>query len=136
MSNHHLAKPAQFLVEPSMRLKYALVAAHGLALSACLISALPWPGKILLGLVLPVHLYLAVREIDARHDAIRFHDGSGLHVNDEPVQLLPSTVVTPFAIWLHFQPQGTRKKTLLIVNDAMPEHEFRQLIVKLKISAT
>jgi len=136
VSNHHPVTSAQFLVEPSKRLKYALVAAHGLALSACLISALPWPGKTLLGLILSVHLYLDVREIDARHDAIRCHEGSGLHINDEPVLVLPSTVVTPLAIWLHFQPQGTRKKTLLIVNDAMPEHEFRQLIVKLKISAT
>lgn len=125
-----------FSVAPSLRLHYALVAAHGLALSTCLISALPWPGKLLLGLALPVHLYFAVRNSVVRQATIRYHDASGWNINDESVRILTSTVVTPFAIWLHFQPQGARKQALLIVNDAMPEHDFRQLIVKLKLSAT
>jgi hypothetical protein len=126
----------QFSIEPSRHLKYALYAGHGLALSACLISALPWPGKLLLSLALPVHLYFALRNVDRQHDTIRYQDGTGWNINDDPVLILPSTVVTPFAIWLHFRGQPARKKALLIMKDAMPDTEFRRLIVKLKISAT
>jgi len=126
--------PVLFAVAPSLRLQYALIAAHGLALCACLISALPWPGKLLPGLALLIHLGFAVRDVNHRHDAIRYHAASGWNINDEAVLILPSTVVTPFAIWLRFKPEGARKRAILIVNDALPEHEFRRLIVKLKIS--
>ena len=136
VSNPHSVPPAQFCVAPSMRLKYALIAAHALALIACLVSALPWLGKVLLVLALPAHLYLAVREVGLQHDTIRYHDASGWNINDEPVLVLPSTVLTTFAVWLHFKSQGARRKALLIVNDTMPEHDFRRLVVKLKISAT
>jgi len=118
-----------------MRLKYALVTAHALALGACLSSALPWPGKLLLGLALPIHLHFAVRKADRRHDTIRYHEAAGWNINDEAVRILPSTVVTPFAIWLHYQAPSARRQALLIVNDALPEPEFRRLLVKLKISA-
>ena len=125
-----------FSVTPSTRLKHVLIAAHGLALIACLISALPWLGKILLAMALPAHLYFGVSEICRQHETIRYHDGSGWSINDESVLILPSTVVTPFAIWLHFKPPGARKKAMLIVSDTMPDQDFRQFIVKLKISAT
>jgi len=128
-------QPVLFAVAPSLRLQYALIAAHGLALGACLSNALPWPGKLLLGLALLIHLGFAVRDVNHRRDAIRYHAASGWNINDEAVLILPSTVVTPFAVWLHFKPEGARKKAILIVNDALPEHEFRRLIVKLKISA-
>jgi hypothetical protein len=133
---HPSFHPAQFSVGPSRRLKYALLAAHGLALSACLISALPWPGKLLLSLALPAHLYFAVRHIGRHLVAIRYSEGAGWHLAEEQVIILPSTVLTPFAIWLHFKPPSARKKALLIVKDAMSDGEFRRLTVKLKISAT
>jgi hypothetical protein len=137
VSHHpHIIQPAQFSVGSSLHLKYALLAGHGLALSACLISALTWPGKLLLSLALPVHLYFAVRNVDRQQVTIRYLEGSGWNINGEPVLMLPSTVVTPFAVWLHFKPELARKNALLIVKDAMPDPEFRQLIVKLKISAT
>lgn len=134
--SHPTVHPAQFSVGSSRRLKYALLAGHGLALIACLISALPWPGKLLLSLALPVHLFFAARNVDRQHVTIRYQEGSGWNIDDEQVTILPSTVLTPFAIWLHFKPQSARKKALLIVKDAMSESEFRRLIVKLKISAT
>jgi hypothetical protein len=116
-------------------LQYALLAGHGLAMLACLISALPWPGKLLLALALPVHFYFAARNADRCQIAIGYLEGAGWLIDDEPVAILPSSVLTPFAIWLHYQPHSARKKALLIVKDAMPDAEFRRLIVKLKISA-
>jgi hypothetical protein len=133
---HYSPGGDRFSVGPSRRLKFALLAAYGLALSACLISALPWPGKLLLSLALPVHLYFAVKTVDRRHVEIRYTEGTGWHLAEEQVSILPSTVLTPFAIWLHFKPQAGRKKAVLIVKDALSESEFRRLTVKLKISAT
>lgn len=135
MSSHHFIHPAQFSVGPSRYLKQALLAGHGLALTACLLSGLPWPGKLLLILALPVHLYFAVKDADRQSVLIRYLEGSGWQIDDEPVTVLPSTVLTPFAIWLHFKPQPARRRAFLIVKDAMPEAEFRRLTVKLKISA-
>lgn len=135
MSHHHAIYPARFSVGPSRRLQYALLAVHGLAMFACLISALPWPGKLLLTLALPVHFYFAARNADFRQAAIGYLESAGWVIDDEPVAILPSSVLTPFAIWLHYQPHSARKKALLIVKDAMPDAEFRLLTVKLKISA-
>jgi hypothetical protein len=135
LSHHHALHPARFSVGPSRRLKYALLAGHGLAMVACLISALPWPGKFLLCLMLPVHFYFASNNAGRRQVAIGYLESAGWVIDDEPVAILPSTVLTPFAIWLHYQPQSARKKALLIVKDAMPAAEFRRLTVKLKISA-
>lgn len=134
---HHSVYPARFSVGPSRRLKYALLAVHGLALTACLTSAFPWPGKLLLSLALPVYLFFTVRNIDRHPVAIRYTEGMGWNIAGEQATILPSTVLTPFAIWLHFKPQLARKKkALLIVKDAMADSEFRRLTVKLKISAT
>lgn len=135
MSSHHFIYHAQFSVGSSRYLKQALLAGHGLALMACLLSALLWPGKLLLSLALPVHLYFTVKNADRQSVMIRYLEGSGWNIDGEPVIILPSTVLTPFAIWLHFKPQPARKRAFLIIKDAMPEAEFRRLIVKLKISA-
>ncbi|MGJ0483824.1 MAG: protein YgfX [Methylomicrobium sp.] len=135
MSSHHFVHPAQFSVGASRYLKQALLVGHGLALIACLLSVLPWPGKLLLSLALPAHLYFAVKNADRQHVTIRYLEGSGWHIDDKQVMILPSTVLTPFAVWLHFTSQSARKRGLLIVKDTMPDAEFRQLIVKLKISA-
>lgn len=135
MPHHHALHPARFSVGPSRRLQYALLAGHSLALAACLISALPWAAKLLLALALSVHFYFGERNADRRQVAIGYLEGSGWVIDDERVAILPSSVLTPFAIWLHYQPQSARKKALLIVKDAMPDAEFRRLTVKLKISA-
>jgi hypothetical protein len=134
--SHPSVHPAQFSVGSSRRLKYALLAGHGLALTACLISALPWPGKLLLGLALPCHLFFAARNVDRQQVTICYREGSGWNIDAEQVTILSSTVLTPFAVWLHFKPELARKNALLIMKDAMPDTEFRRLIVKLKISAT
>jgi hypothetical protein len=135
LSSHHALHPVWFTVGPSRRLQYVLSVGHGLAMIGCLISALPWLGKLLLSLALPVHFYFAARHAGRHQVAIGYLEGSGWVIDDEPVVILPSSVLTPFAIWLHFKPQSARKKALLIVKDAMPDSEFRRLTVKLKISA-
>jgi hypothetical protein len=78
---HYSPGGDRFSVGPSRRLKYALLAAYGLALSACLISALPWPGKLLLSLALPVHLYFAVKTVDRRPVEFRYTEGTGWHLD-------------------------------------------------------
>lgn len=128
------ASPTEFILAPSRCLCHALIAAHAIALLAGLFSALPGAGKLLLVLVICAHLAFAVRRIAARRDTLRWLDASGWRVNEQAARILPSTVLTPYAIWLHFKPQGARKQALLIVSDALPAAEFRRLIVKLKTS--
>lgn len=128
--------PTEFIIAPSQRLRQALIAAHAVALLAGLFSALPGFGKLLLVLAVCAHLVFAVRRAAVRRDTLRCLDASGWRVNEQAVLILPSTVLTPYAIWLHFKPEGARKQALLIVSDALPTAEFRRLTVKLKTSAS
>lgn len=136
VSTGYYVPPVEFSLEPSGRLKIALITAHGLALSAAGISAAPLVVKFLLAVVISVHLFVAINKHWKQHHLIRYSTESGWEVDDEAVTIIASTVVTPFAIWLHYKSLTARKKALLIVHDAMPDPEFRQLIVKLKISGT
>jgi toxin CptA len=57
------------------------------------------------------------------------------------IQILPSTVMTKWAVFLHFtdHPKNQfwpRKKSLLILSDSLNEENYRQLVVRLKTSFT
>lgn len=63
------------------------------------------------------------------------------HLNDhfDFIEILPSTVLTPFVVFLHYkikhndQPKQ-KTKAVMILKDAMNNDDFRQLRVELKIS--
>jgi len=50
------------------------------------------------------------------------------------MDILPSTVISPYFIVLHFKQQQMPKQTLFILKDALVDDEFRKLVVQLKIS--
>jgi len=50
------------------------------------------------------------------------------------MQVMPSTVLTPYFLILHFQPHNHSKRTILICRDALIDDEYRKLLVILKIS--
>ena len=135
MSGNRFAPPVQFSLEPSRRLCIALVVAHGLALSAAWLSAVMLPVKAILGLVIPVHLFFVLKRQSNTHHLIRYCSESGWDIDGEAVSIMPSTVLTPFAVWLHYKYHDSGSKALLILHDAMSETDFRRLIVKLKISS-
>ena len=135
MNGNRFAPPVQFSLEPSRRLNIALIAAHGLALSAAWLSAVMLPVKTVLGLVIPVHLFFVLKRQSNTHHLICYCSESGWDIDGESVSIMPSTVLTPFAVWLHYKDPNSGKKALLILHDAMSETDFRRLIVKLKISS-
>lgn len=50
------------------------------------------------------------------------------------IEILPSTVVSTVAIFLHYKTEKIPKQSLLIFSDALAKDDYRQLIVRLKIT--
>lgn len=69
--------------------------------------------------------------------AIKFTNDSGWQLGNRdnycPIQLLSSSVVTTMLIILHYKSRSRKKKTMLIVKDALSDENFRALTVALKL---
>jgi len=128
---------APLLVElrPSRRLKQVLAVMHLLALASSIANALPIIVKLALVIGIGLHFYLALTRLKSEQYAIRHSEASGWEIasgNDfKPIQIRNSTVLTLFAIFLHFD-KNAHKQSVLIVNDALNEDDYRRLIVRLK----
>ena len=133
-------------IKPSRRLKKTVIFIHTLALGASVANALALAIKIGLVTLICGHCWLTVRRLNAEHYTIKHTDASGWQVSEgndfASVEILKSTVITTFALFLHFkycsQAQSwtaSHKKTRLILNDALADENYRCLIVKLKTTA-
>jgi hypothetical protein len=122
-------------LRPSRRLKQLLAVMHLLALASSIANALPDIVKLALVIGIGLHFYFALTRLKSEQYAIRHSETSGWEIasgNDfKPVQILNSTVITLFAIFLHFD-KNAHKQSVLIVNDALSEDDYRRLIVRLK----
>jgi len=49
------------------------------------------------------------------------------------IEILSSTVLTPYVLILHFKLTNQQKKTILIAKDALDDEKYRELSVSLKI---
>lgn len=107
---------------------------HVLALAASIANALPIAAKLTLSAGICLHFYFAVQALKNKQVKIKHTDASGWEVSDandfKSVQILNSTVITLFAIFLHFSDNA--KQSVLIVSDALSEDDYRRLIVRLK----
>jgi hypothetical protein len=125
-------------LQPSRRLKQVLAVMHLLALASSIANALPIIVKLALAIGIGLHFYFALTRLKSEQYAIRHSETSGWEIassNDfKPVQILSSTVITLFAIFLHFN-KHTHKQSVLIVNDALSEDDYRRLIVRLKTAS-
>lgn len=123
-------------LKPSERLKRLLISAHVLALIASLANALPLAVKLGLFAGICLNLRVAVRHVNHSRQTIKYTDTSGweiLEYNDfEPALILTSTVITVHAIFLHVARQNGGKKTIIVLNDALSEDDYRSFIVKLR----
>ncbi|MGR9013688.1 MAG: protein YgfX [Gammaproteobacteria bacterium] len=122
-------------LKPSKRLKRLLVVIHLLALGSSLANALPVVVKLILTAGINLHLWLTIKQLPSKRYIIKHTEAFGWEISDgsdfEPIQILNSTVTTVFAIFLHFN-KNTHKQSLLIINDALAEDDYRRLIVRLK----
>lgn len=133
-------------LKPSKRLKKMVVFIHTLALGASMANALAFAIKISVFAIICINLWLSVRRLNLEYYTIKYTEAFGWEVSEglafASVEILKSTVITTFALFLHYK-QGSQsqpsksgyKKTLLILNDALAEEDYRCLIVKLKTAA-
>jgi len=133
-------------LKPSKRLKKMVVFIHTLALGASMANALAFAIKISFFAIICINLWLSVRRLNLERYTIKHTEAFGWEVSEGlvfvSVEILKSTVITTFALFLHYkhgsQSQPSKsgyKKTLLILNDALAEEDYRCLIVKLKTAA-
>jgi len=133
-------------LKPSKRLKKMVVIVHTLALGASMANALAFAIKISLFTLICMHCWLTVRRLNAEHYTIKHTEALGWEVSDgcdfASVVILKSTVITTHTLFLHFkyvsQSQSWKpghKKTLLVLNDALAEEDYRCLVVRLKTTA-
>jgi hypothetical protein len=126
-------------LKPSKRLKQLLISAHVLALGACLANALPLAIKLGLSAGICLHLGVVIRHLNNPRQIIKYTEASGWEIlegNDfEPVRIINSTVITVYVIFLHVIRQSAGKKTIIVLNDALSEDDYRFLIVKLRTTA-
>jgi toxin CptA len=134
------------IIKPSKRLKKAIICVYLLALGAAMANALDVVVKISLCAMICAHGGLTARRLNAENHAIRHSEALGWEILEGrdfvPIEILKSTVMTTFALFLHFKHGSqasswmpVRKKTWLVLNDALAENDYRRLIVELKTTA-
>jgi hypothetical protein len=140
-------KAALLLVlKPSNRLKNIVIFIHTLALVASMVNSLALSIKVSLFALIGMHCWLTVRRVNADHYIIKHTEALGWELSEgcdfASIEILKSTVITTFALFLRFkyrsQAQSWRSghnRTLLVLNDALVEEDYRCLIVKLKTTA-
>jgi toxin CptA len=138
--------PFLLALKPSKRFKQITVFIHVLALIASMANALAFTIKIGLLVLVGLHLWLAFRRLNTPNYTIKHSEALGWELSKgdgfTSIEVLKSTVITTFALFLHFKYRSqspsmlsTPKKTLLILGDALAGDDYRRLIVKLKTTA-
>jgi hypothetical protein len=133
-------------LKPSRRLLWMVLFVHAIALGAGMANALPFVIKISLFTLICIHCWLTIRHLNTERYTIKHTETLGWEVSDgfdfASVEILKSTVFTTVLLLLHFkydsqvQPwKPGHKKTLLVVNDALAEEDYRCLVVRLKTTA-
>jgi toxin CptA len=137
LQNKHEA-PLLMALKPSRKLKLLLVIIHLLALGSSLAAALPIAVKLSLLSGICLHLAFTVKHCQSTQYNIKHTEISGWEIADgndfASIQILDSTVISVFSIFLHFN-KNAQKQSVLIVHDALSEDDYRRLIVRLKTAS-
>ncbi len=135
MIGKKLSTPFVAELKPSLKLQRLLIVIHVIALGACFANALPLQLKLITALLIGVNFKLTFPPLKIERRKISYTDKQGWQICDGgeflSVDILKSTVITTFFIFLHLRD----KPTILIANDALNEDAYRELIVRLKITA-
>jgi hypothetical protein len=127
---------APFVAElkPSKKLQRLLIAIHLTALAASAVNTLPLAVKLATAILIGLNFKINFPSLKNEQHKIRYTEKQGWEISEgddfEAADILKSTIVTTFFIFLQIQ----NKPTILIANDALSEDDYRQLIVKLKIT--
>lgn len=107
---------------------------HILALGASIANALPFVLKLGLASLIGLNFKMNFHRLKIERRKIRYAEKLAWEISYggdfETVDILKSTVITTTFIFLQMQD----KPTILIANDALGEDDYRQLVVRLKIT--
>ena len=129
-------RPLRFELQASKRLFQIVMLIHGLALIASMLNSLPLFIKLLVFSAVAVHGYFAFKRSQTQPCLSIEHSETGWRVLEMEVEILPTTVISTLAIFLHFKTNENTKQNLVIFNDALSSEDYRNLLVRLKITAT
>lgn len=127
---------APFVAElrPSKNLQRLVIVIHVIALGASIANASPFMLKLGIVALIGLNFKINFPRLNNEQRKIRYTEKLGWEISEggdfEVAAVLRSTVVTTAFIFLQMQ----NKSTILIASDALSEDDFRQLIVKLKMT--
>lgn len=127
-----------FKTNVSILLIKSLIVLHALAVISVCIPPLFFVYKVALLIAVLISLFVSTnKELKSKKCNIS-HSLIGWEIsyseNDfSSIEILPSTVITPYFLVLHFRQQNQAKQTILIGMDALNDDEYRKLIVTLRI---
>lgn len=123
----------QLTIKPSRQLANLLLFIHSLALLASTMNSLPIGLKCLLIVVISGHFYVnRAKTVCCR---IAYSEtGWKIAQNEEfiSVEILPSSVLSCVAIFLHIKGEKIANHSLVIFHDALAKEDYRALLVNLK----
>jgi hypothetical protein len=93
--------------------------------------------KLLLIATVGIHFSLIYPRFQQQIVTIKHQESSGWAIDDVAVRVLASTTLCQFVVFLNFINQSkprSRPQSVLVFCDALNEDDFRQLVVRLKIS--
>ncbi len=128
---------APFVAElkPSKKLQHFVVLIHTVALVAGFANSLPLVVKLVLAFGIGLNIKFTYPKFQKEQRTLRYSVKRGWELSDGgdfiQVDILKSTVLTTVFIFLHLQD----KPAIVIANDALSESDYRQLLVKLKMTA-
>ncbi len=127
--------PLRLELQASKRLVRMMLLIHCLALIASVFNNLPLLVKLAVFSAVLVHGYFVfIKPINAQQTIE--HSETGWRVLGMEVEILPTTVISTLAIFLHFKTPDNAKQGLVIFNDALSRKDYRNLLVRLKITAS
>jgi hypothetical protein len=127
--------PLNVTLRPSRLLLRVNAITHLLASVAVQITPLVWAIQSAMVGLIAVSFVFYHRQHSRENRSISYNAASGWQVMQNGIAkallVETSTVVTPLATFLH----AKHAPAILIVHDALDENDYRQLVVKLKITA-
>ena len=127
--------PLLIELKPSKKLQKLVAIIHFIAIGASIANALPIAVKVGLVALIGLNYKFNFPKFNNEQRKIKYSEKAGWEISNsgdfEAVEILKSTVITTFIIFL----QAKNQPALLIANDALNEDGYRQLIVLLKMTA-
>ncbi|OHX38100.1 hypothetical protein BJL95_23095 [Methylomonas sp. LWB] len=131
--------PLQFAVRESRSALKMLCGLHAAALYACFENGMPLVYRLAAaGLLILTAVNSGVFR-KTRPFFLRYTPGGGWEISADleafqPIRIESTTVTTRMLTILHYRTDGGSVERLPIFRDALPENDYRRLVVSLKIS--